>query len=591
MKPNEHLTSRQRSDMLLRHLETFAQSTDPEPQSDYYFGYGVSPDNQPTLEAVKTWVEGQERRFDTFTIAAYQHYDQAAPLEDQLNRLQQDSGLEAAMHMAEATANRNGFLDAERSDPRLFTQGPADPFGSLLQREQNLPEAVGTDLTTAEMSKPASRLDYQVEAIAADGVSRIEVWKVWGEQDTARQGLHIPQPDWEAARATVETVQELMADDKLQSAMTLVEVAAVEAGVLDPGRDDPRLFTQGPADPFSTIRERQLDPIPSAELPLMLNGSSRGHESLEGTAWFEATFEQAPIELLQPLDERVNYALVLQAADPWSEELAVEKYWKEPGGYLGLQSITLNTYDPDDAQQRQQAEQTRADLLAVYDERGLEALMHKAELTGMQQGWLDGNRPDPRLFTQGPVDRFETLTQRLEGEINPYWNTQGETLEAPVAVPEVTTPYWRLNSLPVNNPDGEALGYALHMLVYPTLEDNPEHPPLIPENKSVRMLEMAHFETPAAADRFSQEFSGYLLPGVLEGPELAVEVARLEGLPVEWKTLTGEDLQAYQDQALPLIRQPDEWHPYNPQAERVARDTAEGWGDWQNAPTPSDLDL
>ena len=46
------------------------------------------------------------------------------------------------------------------------------------------------------------------------------------------------------------------------------------------------------------------------------------------------------------------------------------------------------------------------------------------------------------------------------------------------------------------------------------------------------MLEIAHFETAEAADRFIEEFNGYLVPGVLEGPELAVEVARLEELPI-----------------------------------------------------------
>lgn len=40
--------------------------------------------------------------------------------------------------------------------------------------------------------------------------------------------------------------------------MTLVELAGIEAGVIDPQRDDPRLFTQGRPDPFTTIREREL---------------------------------------------------------------------------------------------------------------------------------------------------------------------------------------------------------------------------------------------------------------------------------------------------------------------------------------------
>ncbi len=87
---------------------------------------------------------------------------------------------------------------------------------------------------------------------------------------------------------------------------------------------------------------------------------------------------------------------------------------------------------------------------------------------------------------------------------------------------------------------------------------------------------MAHFETTVAAEKFGQEFKGYLMPGVLNGPELAEEVAQLEGLPVEWKTLAGDDLKAYQNDDLTLIHDPSDWHLYNPNAEQDARIEAEG---------------
>ena len=48
-------------------------------------------------------------------------------------------------------------------------------------------------------------------------------------------------------------------------------------------------------------------------------------------------------------------------------------------------------------------------------------------------------------------------------------------------------------------------------------------------------------------------------------------MARLEGLPAEWKTLEGADLKAYQNAELMLTRDPSDWHPYNPHAERDAR--------------------
>ena len=298
---------------------------------------------------------------------------------------------------------------------------------------------------------------------------------------------------------------------------------------------------------------------------------------LKGAAWFEATFEHAPNELLQPVNDHVNYAMVVQGADPWTEELAVEKYWKEPGGSLGMQSITLNTYDSDDERGHEQAHQERDELLEVYDARGLEAMMQKAELVGMQNGWLDGNRADPRLFTQGPPDRFETLAQQLEGEINPYWNTAGDRIEDPVR-PAVENPYWRLDTLPVNDLDGQSLGHALQMVVYPGIEHDSDRvdTPLISQDEPFKILEMAHFETTAAADKFGQEFKGYLMPGVLDGPELAEEVARLEGLPVDWKTLAGDDLKAYQNDDLTLTRDLSDWHLYNPHAEHDARFEAEG---------------
>jgi len=90
------------------------------------------------------------------------------------------------------------------------------------------------------------------------------------------------------------------------------------------------------------------------------------------------------------------------------------------------------------------------------------------------------------------------------------------------------------------------------------------------------MLEMAHFETLQASDKFGEEFKGYLMPGLLEGPELAEEVTRLEGHPVEWKTLEGQELDNYRDLKLTLTRDPLDWQPYNPNAERDARIEAEG---------------
>jgi hypothetical protein len=297
---------------------------------------------------------------------------------------------------------------------------------------------------------------------------------------------------------------------------------------------------------------------------------------LNGAAWFENTFDQLGIEPLHPLDTTVNYAVVVQDVDPQTLELAVEKYWREPDNTIGMASLTLDTFNS--ATEQDAAAQAREELLDIHDQRGLETMLHAAELTAMATGHLDGNRADTRLFTAGPPDRFETLAQQLENEINPYWNTDGEKIEEPAPQSGVENPYWRLDPIPVHDPDGEPLGQSLHMVVYPGVERDPDAvgSPAMPADEPFRMLEMAHFETPEAADKFGKEFKSYLVPGLLEGPEMAEQVALLEGFSPQWKTLEGDALKEYQNAKLTLTRDPSDWHPYNPNAEREARLETEG---------------
>ena len=47
-------------------------------------------------------------------------------------------------------------------------------------------------------------------------------------------------------------------------------------------------------------------------------------------------------------------------------------------------------------------------------------------------------------------------------------------------------------------------------------------------------LEMAHFASEEQAQRFETEFRSYLVPGLIDGPELAEEVSKLEGMAGEW---------------------------------------------------------
>jgi len=380
-----------------------------DPRPEYYFGYGVGPNNEPSLEAVKTWMHGSERRFDTLTVGEYGMYDEAAVDERELETVLNEKGVEAAMNMGETMAEAGGYLDPNRDDPRIFFEddAPDDPFTTNRERELAGPE-------------------YSVGAVSANGESFLDVMKTWGEDDYER--LVIPQPDWEMAREAAIRANDLLEQGQLEGAMQLVEDQGVAAGMIDPERDDPRLFTQGPSDPFSTMREEEID------------------------------------------DELARYGVT----------------WRET------------------------------------------------------QEWAQPTQPEP--------------------------------------VAEVANPYWRMETLPVNDPDGEPLGHSLHMVVYDGVEHDPEMvgTPAIPEDEPFRMLEMAHFETTEAADKFGKEFNGYLMPGLLEGPELAEEVARLEGHPVEWKTLDGQELDDYRDLKLTLTRDPADWQPYNPNAERDARIAAEG---------------
>ncbi|HRL14612.1 MAG TPA: hypothetical protein PKX07_22200, partial [Aggregatilineales bacterium] len=446
--------------------------------------------------------------------------DEAVPDERALEGMLRDRGVQPAMNAAERMATERGFLDPHRADARIFFRddAPEDPFTTERQRERDTPS-------------------YVVNAISADGDPFLDVLKLWGD-DYAR--LVVPQPDWDSARDTALAAGDLLNVGRLQDALRLVEVATVDAGVIAPDRADPRLFTEGPPDPFITIRQEQLvketiitmsSDYDTEEIPVeppVTSTPSRpltdadiareGRDALHGAAWFEATFAHSETELLEPLDDTVNYALQLQSYQPYSVDLTVDKYWREPDGALGWESVHMETYE---VWRREEAQQDYDRLRDLYDARGLEALMHQAELTAMKHGTLDSDRADLPLFSDGPPDRFESLAQQLDGEINPYWNPEADLLEIPAFVAD--NPYWRMQTLPVSDPDGQPLGHALQMIVYPGVEHDPEQaePPALAADEPFRMLEFAHFRTPAEADKFVKEFEGYLVPGLLDGPELA----------------------------------------------------------------------
>lgn len=574
-----------------------------DPRPEYYIGYGVSDDNLPALEAVKTWMDGTERRFDSLTLGEYGMYEEAQVDEQQLDDVMKQQGLEAAMNLAENMAVAAGFLDPNRDDPRIFfaDDAPTDPFTTERQRTLEL-----------NLSDEAPQPQYAVDAISANGDSHLNAWKSWGETEQDTERLIIPQPDWDTARKNAEVANDFQNEGDLQRAMRLVERAAVEAGMLDADRDDPRLFTQGPPDPFTTIREHELA-APELDTPAgyptvytaWTEEVRQEHEAnahLEGAEWFEATFDQPERQLLQPIDDQVNYGVVVQDADPWTLELAVEKFWKEPNGQLGIASQTIQTFDSEDETQREAAETARQGLLDVYDERGLEGMMHRAEIAAMQSRWLDGHRTDLRLFRDGPPDRFETLAQQLADEPNPYWNTTSgwpepeepsvpgssagswEELVAQQSdnTPEPEAHYWQMHYRPVETPEGETLGTALFVTEFPQrppdfddyVEAHGMDDSLYPTE--ARTLEMAHFASEQDAKKFEQEFRSYLIPDLIDGPELAPEVAKLEGLSGEWQAMDYQGVIDYMSGNRAIVREESDWHLHNPNAERDARISVEG---------------
>jgi hypothetical protein len=124
---------------------------------------------------------------------------------------------------------------------------------------------------------------------------------------------------------------------------------------------------------------------------------------------------------------------------------------------------------------------------------------------------------------------------------------------------------WALQQRQVETPDGQPLGTALVLT---------ETPPTDP----ARTLELAHFTDAQAAERFEQAFRRALVPGVMDGPELAPVVAQLEGLSGVWEPLPADPADGLPTP--PLIRERADWHPHDPHAARTAQARSEGRTGW-----------
>ena len=443
------------------------------PRVDYTFSLGAANEDFPTLQAVKTWMEGSERRSAVQAIATYGVFEEAQQDERELNEMLQTRGLDATMKYAEWMAESGGYLNDGRDDPRLFTEGPPDPFTTARQRTIHA-ETVFVNETIGADAQPTS--------ITQD------------------------EPD-----------------------------AAVE------------------------------------QLPRQ--------------------FADSAFQLLEPIHPTVNYSFEALAVDPCTLELTADKWWHDE--QRAVMSTTVQPGRPTRLNpefereiERERGMMDAEELRRTYQEEGLEAAMRKAESMAVANGELDPNRPDGRLFPDGPPDRFVSLRRaELAGlAAQPLLETgqditNDDTTEVPVvsAEPgsweelvqrsnldesEVERHYWQLRAHPAVTPDGTPLGYALFCTEFPELPPNfDEYVEEYGMDNSIyptqaRTVEMADFKTEAEAKAFSDEFRRYLIPGVIDGPELAPDVAKLEGLSGEWKAMDYPAIVDYMSGSRTVTREP-----------------------------------
>lgn len=456
-------------------------------------------------------------------------------------------------------------------------------------------------------------VDYRfVSGSNDEGSPTIQAVKAWreGNQDHEARLTIASYGMSEELAVDLRELNELRETQGLEAAMNLAERMAVAGGYLESTRDDPRLFTDGPPDPFTTNLERER-----AEAAITREHQVDNAQTLAPEAHAEQFREKlanSQYRLLEPVDPTVNYSFEVVAADPWTLELAADKWWIGDDGRIGNQAQTLQTYSLESYEweretEREIASMDREDLYRTYQESGLEAAMRQAESLAVENHELDPNRADGRLFQQGPPDRFTTLREAelLGLDAAPIAeSSRNITLDDTDELPAVSTPapdswdaliavqpddepeperhYWQMHYRPVETPEGEQLGTALFMTEFPQLP--PDFDDYVAENgmddsiypTEARTLEMAHFTSDDDARKFDAEFRSYLVPELLDGPELAPEVAKLEGLSGEWEEMNYNQIVDYMSGNRTVVREESDWHLHNPNVEREAQMAAEG---------------
>jgi hypothetical protein len=486
-------------------------------------------------------------------LGAFSDLDRAA---DQYTRLQ--TAIDEQMLLPFQLAD---YLDRRLQDnahkPEWRTAGPAEYAAYEAIRSIDFPEQ-------------AISAEYAfTSGITEDGEPSLQAIKRWpdgSEIREARQTLDTYGMSEEAAAAARE-LNTLLETDGLDSAMALAERIAIASGHIQSDRGDTHLFRDGPVDPFTS--EQPQDPIQQ----------------------FEDAFADGKTRLLEPVDPAVNYSFDVVEPDPYTMELRANKWWFGEDGALRHDGLTVNSYSLESFEferesEREIAAMDRDDLEQTHREEGLEASIRKAEAIAVANAELDPNREDGRLFYEGPTDRFTTLREvelagREHAEEAIERNEWQELIDrAENDQPEPERHYWKLHHRSVETPDGEPLGTALVMIEFPQLP--PDFGAYLEEHgmddsiypTQARTLEIGHFANEDASKKFEAEMRGYLVPGILDGPELAPEVAKLEGLSGLWEPLGYQEIVEHMNGNSTIIKESSDWHLHTLPAEREMQTSA-----------------
>ena len=83
-----------------------------------------------------------------------------------LRRVRDFQGLEAEIRTVEQIAVENGTLQADRVDPRLFTDGPPDPFTT--NREAELEASLGYTFRAGPVPNPEVTDEYSLDLVSVE---------------------------------------------------------------------------------------------------------------------------------------------------------------------------------------------------------------------------------------------------------------------------------------------------------------------------------------------------------------------------------------------------------------------------------------